>query len=336
MILVTGGTGYIGSHTCVALIAAGHRVTILDNLYNSDAEVVNRIEHITGVRPNFIEGDIRDGALLRNIFSKTPITTVMHFAGLKAVGESVAKPLDYYNANVRGTLELLSAMREAAVHNFIFSSSATVYGKPASVPIKEHFPLQPESPYGRSKAMVEGVLADLHAAEPFWNMSILRYFNPVGAHESGLIGEAPRGIPNNLMPYITQVAIGKRKKLAVFGKDYKTPDGTGLRDYIHVMDLAEGHVAALSHFKGKGELLTLNLGTGHTYSVMDMIRNFEKASGRTIPYEVVARRPGDVSECWADPSLAAKTIGWHAKRDLHTMCVDSWRWQQQNPQGFSL
>ena len=332
MILVTGGTGYIGSHTCVALAQAGHKILILDNLCNSRLSVIDRLQILCGVRPGFVQGDVRDKSLLDKLFAKHPIDSVIHFAGLKAVGESVEKPLDYYDNNVRGTLELLAAMQEAKVKTLVFSSSATVYGDPASVPIREDFPRSATNPYGRSKLMIEDILADLHASEPGWRIARLRYFNPVGAHESGLIGEDPQGIPNNLMPFVAQVATGKRDSLNVWGNDYPTPDGTGMRDYIHVMDLAEGHVAAHKYLKAastdKEGLLTVNLGTGRGYSVLDMVKAFEQASGRAIRYKIAPRRLGDIAQCWADPDLANRLLGWKAKRDLRQMCSDVWRWQQ--------
>jgi UDP-glucose 4-epimerase len=328
MILITGGTGYIGSHTCVALAQAGYDdIVILDNLSNSRVSVIDRLETLCGKRPRFIQGDVRDAALLDRIFADFSVRAVVHFAGLKAVGESVAKPLEYYDNNVRGTLELLAAMRRANVKTMVFSSSATVYGDPASVPIREDFPRSATNPYGRSKLIIEDILADLYNAEPGWRIARLRYFNPVGAHESGLIGEDPQGIPNNLMPYIAQVAIGKREILNVFGNDYPTPDGTGIRDYIHVMDLAEGHVAALNYLDDEGGLLTVNLGTGRGYSVLEMAKAFEQASGRPVPYRFAPRRPGDIAQCWADPTLAGRLLGWKATRGLDAMCADVWRWQ---------
>ena len=328
MILVTGGTGYIGSHTCVALVQAGHDLLILDNLCNSRADVVDRLETLCGKRPGFVEGDVRDAATLDKLFARHPIAAVVHFAGLKAVGESVEKPLEYYDNNVHGTLRLLAAMGRAKVRAFVFSSSATVYGDPASVPIGEDFPRSATNPYGRSKLIVEDILADLHRAEPDWRIARLRYFNPVGAHESGLIGEDPQGIPNNLMPFVAQVAAGRREFLNVWGNDYPTPDGTGVRDYIHVMDLAEGHAAALRYLNKKGGLLTVNLGTGRGYSVLDMVEAFEQASSRPIPYKIAPRRAGDIAQCWADPSLAQRLLGWKATRGLEQMCADGWRWQQ--------
>ena len=327
-ILVTGGTGYIGSHACVALLAARHAVTIVDDLSNSKREVVDRIARIAGERPAFVEGDVRDRELLRRVFAARPVDAVIHFAGLKAVGESVAQPLRYYDCNVGGTIALCEAMAEAAVKTLIFSSSATVYGDPASVPIRENFPRSATNPYGASKLMVEDILADLGKSDPEWRIARLRYFNPVGAHESGLIGEAPSGIPNNLMPYVAQVAEGLRPQLSVFGSDYPTPDGTGVRDYIHVVDLAEGHLAALDYLVREGGMLTVNLGTGCGYSVLDMVRAFEAASGRPVPYALVARRPGDIAACYADPALAEQLLGWTAKRGIDEMCRDAWRWQQ--------
>lgn len=342
MILITGGAGYIGSHTCVALAQAGQDILIFDNLRNSRADVVDRLEQLCGKRPDFVEGDVRDAATLDSLFARHPIAAVMHFAGLKAVGESVEKPLEYYDNNVHGTLQLLAAMRRANVKTFVFSSSATVYGDPASVPIREDFPRSATNPYGRSKLIIEDILADLHHAEPDWRIARLRYFNPVGAHESGLIGEDPQGIPNNLMPFVAQVAIGKREFLNVWGNDYPTPDGTGVRDYIHVMDLAEGHVAALDYLNSlspvQGERagereqpskpLTVNLGAGQGYSVLDIVRAFEQTSGHTIPYKIAPRRAGDIAQCWADPSLARQLLGWKATRGLKQMCADGWRWQQ--------
>ncbi len=326
-ILVTGGTGFIGSHTCISLLEAGHDVLILDNMSNSDASVVQRIEQICGRKPAFVEGDIRDKALLEKIFSTNSISAVLHFAGLKAVGESVEKPLAYYENNVGGTLDLLSCMRDAGVKTMVFSSSATVYGDPASVPIRETFPLSATNPYGSSKLMIENILADVYASEPGWRIARLRYFNPVGAHQSGLIGENPKGVPNNLMPFIAQTAAGIREQLSVFGNDYPTTDGTGVRDYIHVLDLAEGHVAALDYLAGHEELLTVNLGTGRGVSVLEMIRAFEAVNPCTVPYRVIERRPGDIAECWADTSLANQLLGWRANRGLEDMCRDTWRWQ---------
>ena len=333
MILVTGGAGFIGSHTCVVLAKAGYSTVIIDNLSNSRPSVIDRLERICGTRPDFVRGDIRDAAFLDRIFAEYHITAVIHFAGLKAVGESVEKPLKYYDNNVRGTLELLAAMRRANVKTLVFSSSATVYGDPASVPIREDFPRSPANPYGRSKLIIEEILEDLQRAEPAWRIASLRYFNPAGAHESGLIGEDPQGIPNNLIPYLAQVAVGRLEKLNVFGGDYPTPDGTGVRDYIHVMDLAEGHVAAIDYLEQAGGLLTVNLGTGKGTTVLEMIRAFARASGRSIPYQIVGRRPGDIAQCYADPQKANLILGWQAKRDIDTMCADAWRWQQANTTG---
>ena len=334
MILVTGGTGYIGSHTVVELLAAGKDVLILDNYANSSPKVLERIAKISGRAPAFREGDIRDADGLRALFAAHRIEAVIHFAGLKAVGESVEQPLTYYDNNVNGTLCLLQAMRQAGVRRLVFSSSATVYGDPRRVPIREDFPLQATNPYGRSKLMVEEMLRDLQRAEADWQIAILRYFNPVGAHPSGLIGENPNGIPNNLMPFVAQVAVGKRAQLSVFGNDYPTPDGTGVRDYIHVVDLAQGHLAALAALARSGQSLTVNLGTGQGYSVLDMVRAFEAASGRPVPYQIVARRAGDIATCYADPQLAGELLGWQARRGISEMCADAWRWQSMNPDGL--
>lgn len=339
-ILVTGGAGYIGSHTCVELLQAGHEVVVFDNLSNASPVALDRIAQITGIAPTFIQADIRDKAALTQAFAQQPINAVIHFAGLKAVGESVAKPLAYYDNNVVGTLRLLEAMGEAGVKTLVFSSSATVYGDPQEVPIREDFPLSATNPYGRSKLIIEDILRDLHRAAPSWNLALLRYFNPVGAHESGLIGENPNGIPNNLLPYVSQVAIGQRPEVSVFGNDYPTPDGTGVRDYIHVVDLAKGHLAALGALQPQtldqtGQLLTVNLGTGQGYSVLEMIHAFEKACGRPIPYRITPRRPGDIATCYADPSRAKTLLGWQAELGLTRMCQDAWRWQQKNPQGFA-
>ncbi len=333
-ILVTGGAGYIGSHTVVQLLEVGAQVVVLDNLCNSKREVINRIETITGRRPEFVVGDVRDRALLRSIFNNHKIDSVIHFAGLKAVGESVQKPLEYYDNNVTGSLVLFEEMVRAGVKNLVFSSSATVYGDPASVPITEDFPLKTTNPYGQSKLMVEDILRDLYKSDASWNIALLRYFNPVGAHESGLIGEDPSGIPNNLMPFVAQVAVGKREKLAVFGNDYPTPDGTGVRDYIHVDDLANGHLAAINALNQQGGLITVNLGTGRGYSVLEMIQAFEKASGKTVAFETISRRPGDIAACYADPIKAKELLGWVAQHDIDRMCVDAWRWQSTNPLGF--
>jgi UDP-glucose 4-epimerase len=334
-ILLTGGAGFIGSHTFIALVNAGYVPIIFDNFSNSNPIVLERLKQITQIEPQIIEGDIRNRASLDNAFSQHSISAVLHFAGLKAVGESVEKPLAYYDNNVRGTLELLESMRKAEVKTLVFSSSATVYGDPATTPIQESFPLSATNPYGRSKLMIEEILADLYRAEPDWNIARLRYFNPAGAHESGLIGEDPQGIPNNLMPYIAQVAVGRRNSLNVFGGDYPTVDGTGVRDFIHVMDLAEGHVAALAYFNKAKGLVTVNLGTGQGVSVLEMIRAFEAASGKSIPYKIIDRRPGDIAECWANPALAEDLLGWSAKRALTDMSRDGWRWQFNNPTGFN-
>lgn len=334
MILVTGGTGYIGSHTVIELMATGRELLILDNLCNSKRAVLDRIEQISGQRPAFVPLDIRDRAGLDQVFRDYPIDAVIHFAGLKAVGESVAEPLRYYDNNVHGSLTLFQAMADHGVRKLVFSSSATVYGDPSVVPIAEHFPLQATNPYGRSKLMVEEVLRDLCASAPEWRVALLRYFNPAGAHASGLIGEDPSGIPNNLMPFVAQVAIGKREKLSVFGHDYPTPDGTGVRDYIHVVDLALGHLAALTYLDQEPGILTVNLGTGEGYSVLEMIRAFEAASGRAVPYQIVGRRPGDIATCYADPAKARECLGWRAERGIQEMCDDAWRWQTLNPNGF--
>lgn len=333
-ILVTGGTGYIGSHTCVALLENGYKPVILDNLCNSHKEVLNRITSITGRRPFFYEGDVRDPDILRAIFAEHPIAATIHFAGLKAVGESVSDPLRYYANNVEGSLILCRELAQAGIKRFIFSSSATVYGNPAVVPIPESASIQPSNPYGQGKAMVECILHDVHMADPGWRMGILRYFNPVGAHESGLIGEDPNGIPNNLMPFITQVAVGRREWLNVFGNDYPTPDGTGVRDYIHVMDLAEGHVAALKRVCAQDGTFTVNLGTGKGCSVLEVVKAFEKASQHTIRYQIRPRRPGDVATCYANPALANQLLNWRPSRGLAEMCADSWRWQQNNRTGY--
>lgn len=334
-ILVTGGSGYIGSHTVVQLLEAGAQVIVLDNLCNSKREVINRIEKITNRRPEFVVGDIRDRALLRAVFNNHRVDSVIHFAGLKAVGESVQKPLEYYDNNVSGSLILFEEMARAGVKSLVFSSSATVYGDPASVPITEDFPLKTTNPYGQSKLMVEDILRDLYKSDDSWKIALLRYFNPVGAHESGLIGEDPSGIPNNLMPFVAQVAVGKRAKLAVFGNDYPTPDGTGVRDYIHVDDLASGHLAAINALNKQGGLVTVNLGTGRGYSVLEMIEAFEKASGKSVAFEVINRRPGDIAACYADPVKAKELLGWVAQHDIDRMCVDAWRWQSMNPLGFN-
>lgn len=333
-ILVTGGAGYIGSHTVVELLDAGYEVVILDNLSNSSREVIARIRELTGQTVTLVEGDINDRPLLLDLLSQHRFGATIHFAGLKSVGESVANPLDYYRNNVSGTVCLLQCLAEAEIKQFVFSSSATVYGDPATVPIREDAPTAPTNPYGNTKWLIEHILADLAASDPAWSIGVLRYFNPVGAHLSGRIGESPRGVPNNLMPYVTQVAVGKRERLSVFGGDYPTADGTGVRDYIHVVDLALGHIAALERVGRAAGAWTVNLGTGKGYSVLDIVKAFEAASGREIPYQIVDRRPGDIAQCFADPSHAARELGWTARLDLNRMCADSWRWQSQNPEGY--
>jgi len=333
-ILITGACGYIASHTCIELLSCGYAVVALDNLSNSSAESLKRVEKITGHAIPFYRTDIRDRAGITALLKTHRIDATIHFAGLKAVGESVARPLDYFDNNVSGTVTLLQALGEAGVKKFLFSSSATVYGDPESVPICESARVSVTNPYGRSKLMVEQILEDLGKSDPAWAIGALRYFNPVGAHPSGLIGEDPRGIPNNLMPFISQVAVGRREKLAVFGNDYPTPDGTGVRDYIHVVDLALGHVAALRKLFAAERSFTLNLGTGQGYSVLEMVRAFEQASGRGRPYEITAGRPGDIAVCYADPANAAQVLDWRAKRGLAEMCADHWRWQSANPDGY--
>lgn len=333
-ILLTGATGYIGSHTWCVLVAAGYKVIGVDNLCNSVVTVVSRIADITGIEPNFIKGDVRDAGLLDDIFSQNKVDAVIHFAALKAVGESIQNPLAYYDNNLNGLLNLLQEMGRNDIKTFIFSSSATVYGDPHSLPIKEHFPLSATNPYGQTKLVSEQILRDLEKSDKDWRIGYLRYFNPVGAHESGLIGEAPGGTPNNLMPYVAQVAAGKLNKLRIFGGDYPTQDGTGVRDYIHVMDLARGHVMALTPLLNGEESFTVNLGTGQGYSVLDVIHAYEKASSHPVPYEVVERRAGDVAACYADASLAEQVLGWRATKGLAEICVDSWRWQSMNPNGF--
>lgn len=335
-ILVTGGAGYIGSHTCIELLEQGHEVVVVDNLCNSSKVSLERVEAITGKTVTFYEADILDRDALDEIFDYEVIDAVIHFAGLKAVGESVAKPLEYYHNNITGTLVLCGVMREHKVKNIIFSSSATVYGDPAFVPITEECPKGIiTNPYGQTKGMLEQILTDLHTADPEWNVILLRYFNPVGAHKSGLIGEDPAGIPNNLTPYITQVAVGKLKEVGVFGNDYDTPDGTGVRDYIHVVDLAIGHVKALEKMASSEPSVRIyNLGTGQGFSVLQMIEAFSKACGKSIPYSIKPRRPGDVAACYADASLAKKELGWEAQRGIDEMCEDSWRWQSGNPNGY--
>ena len=335
MIFVTGGAGYIGSHTCVELLNAGLDVTVFDNFCNSQPESLARVERITGKKPRLIEGDIRDVAALTAALQSSGATAVIHCAGLKAVGESVAQPLRYYDNNVVGTLRLLEAMGACGVKTLVFSSSATVYGDPQRLPLTEDHPLSATNPYGRSKLMVEDLLRDLHRSDASWRIGILRYFNPVGAHESGLIGEDPRGIPNNLLPFVAQVAVGQRAFLNVWGDDYATPDGTGVRDYIHVVDLAVGHLKALERLQAVPDFLTVNLGTGIGYSVLDMVHAFEKASGKPVPYQVAPRRPGDIAACYAEPTAALELLGWRAERGLDAMCTDAWRWQSANPTGFS-
>ncbi|MCU8002239.1 MULTISPECIES: UDP-glucose 4-epimerase GalE [unclassified Shewanella] len=334
-ILVTGGAGYIGTHTVVELLNAGNDLIVLDNLSNSSIEALNRVERITGKSVTFYQGDILNKALLQKVFNDHAINSVIHFAGLKAVGESVAKPLKYYENNVTGTLILCQVMAEFKVKNLVFSSSATVYGDPASLPITEDFPTGATNPYGQSKLMVEHILADVHNADPSWNIARLRYFNPVGAHASGLIGEDPNDIPNNLMPFIAQVAVGKRTALSVFGNDYPTHDGTGVRDYIHVVDLANGHLKALAKLATKPGLVTYNLGTGQGYSVLDMVKAFEKACGNTIAYQIAPRRPGDIAACYADPTHAREDLGWQATHTLEDMANSSWHWQSTNPNGYN-
>ncbi|KFZ36853.1 UDP-galactose-4-epimerase [Shewanella mangrovi] len=334
-VLVTGGAGYIGSHTLVELLSIDEDVVVLDNFSNSSVESLQRVKQITNKEVTFYQGDIRDAEILQQIFSKHAIEAVIHFAGLKSVGESVSKPVKYYQNNVAGSLVLVEAMTAAGVFNLVFSSSATVYGDPASLPIKEDFPTgRATNPYGESKLMVENILEDLHKADPRWNIARLRYFNPVGAHESGLIGEDPSDIPNNLMPYIAQVAVGKREKLSIFGNDYPTPDGTGVRDYIHVVDLARGHLKALDKLRTKPGLVTYNLGTGVGYSVLEMLHAFEVACGKSLPFEFSPRRDGDIASCYADPNLSAMELGWKAEHTLTDMVESSWHWQSLNPNGY--
>ena len=333
-ILVTGGAGYIGSITCLQLIAAGLRPVILDNFANSKPAVLDRIAQISGARPACVKGDVRDRVVIEQVLRDEKIAAVIHFAGLKAVGESVAQPLSYYDTNVRGSLVLLEAMRATGVRTMVFSSSATVYGDAQTMPLHEDAPTSATNPYGRTKLMVEQIMADVVVSDPGWSMTALRYFNPVGAHESGLMGEDPQGVPNNLMPFIAQVAVGRRDKLRVFGNDYPTPDGTGLRDYIHVVDLADGHLAALKHGHGRPGLHVFNLGTGRGHSVLEMLAAFGRACGHDLPYEIAPRRPGDVATCWADPAHAERTLGWRAARSLDQMCVDTWRWQSAHPNGY--
>jgi UDP-glucose 4-epimerase len=329
-ILCTGGAGYIGNHTCVELQQAGYEVVVIDNLCNSSADSLDSVAEITGKPVTFYQGDIRDSRILDSLFAAHTIDAVIHFAGLKAVGESTEIPLEYYENNIAGSINLFQAMKRHDVKSIVFSSSATVYGDPKSVPIKEDFPTSATNPYGRSKLVIEEVLRDLYQSDESWKIALLRYFNPVGAHESGLIGENPKGIPNNLMPYIAQVASGKLECLSVFGDDYPTPDGTGVRDYIHVVDLAKGHLAALEYLSGleEGEVFTTNLGTGNGYSVLELVRAFEKAAGVPVPFEIVGRRPGDIASCYADTEYALKTMGWSAGFGLERMCEDSWKWEQ--------
>ena len=335
-IMLAGGAGYIGSHTCVELLNAGHEVLVVDNLANSSEKSLERVREITGKTVKFEKADILDRAALDRIFEENAVDAVIHFAGLKAVGESVAKPWEYYENNIAGTLTLVDVMRNHGVKNIIFSSSATVYGAPEVMPITEECPKGScTNPYGWTKSMIEQILSDIQAADPEWNVVLLRYFNPIGAHESGKIGEDPNGIPNNLMPYITQVAVGKREKLSVFGNDYDTPDGTCIRDYIHVVDLAKGHVAALKKIETKAGLFICNLGTGTGYSVMDVVNAFIEATGVDLPYVFADRRPGDAAVCYSDPSLAERELGWKAQYDLKKMCEDSWRWQKNNPNGYN-
>lgn len=333
-ILVTGGAGYIGSHTCTQLLNNGYDIAVVDNLCNSCKESLKRVEEITGKSFKFYEADLLDKEKLSEIFDENKFDAVIHFAGLKAVGESCEKPLMYYNNNLISTLNLCDVMTKHGVKKLVFSSSATVYGKPHTVPITEDFPLSATNPYGQTKLMIENMLRDIAKADHEWDIALLRYFNPVGAHESGKIGEDPNGIPNNLVPYIAQVAVGKREYIHVFGNDYDTPDGTGVRDYIHVVDLADGHLCALEKIKEHTGLVTYNLGTGQGYSVLDMIKAFEKACGKTLAYKIEARRPGDIDACYADPKKAREEIGFEAKYDLDRMCADTWRWQKNNPNGF--
>ena len=334
-ILVTGGAGYIGSHTCVELLNAGYEVVVLDNLYNSSEEAVKRVEKISGKKVAFYKADLLDKPAVEAVFDRESIDSVIHFAGLKAVGESVAKPLEYYHNNITGTLNLCDVMRRHGVKKIIFSSSATVYGDPAFIPITEECPKgKITNPYGQTKGMLEQILTDLHVADPEWNVVLLRYFNPIGAHKSGMIGEDPKGIPNNLVPYIAQVAVGKLECLGVFGNDYRTHDGTGVRDYIHVVDLAVGHVKALKKLEEKPDVYIYNLGTGKGYSVLDVVKAYEKACGKPIKYEFKPRRAGDIAICYADASKAKRELGWEAKYDIEDMCADSWRWQSANPDGY--
>ncbi len=334
-ILVTGGAGYIGSHTCIELLQAGHEVVVVDNLVNSKEESLKRVQELTGETLAFHKVDLLNKRELDDVFHKSSIDAVIHFAGLKAVGESVSIPLHYYHNNVTGTLILCDVMQKYKVKNLVFSSSATVYGDPDKVPINENFPLSATNPYGRSKLMIEEILRDLYSAEPSWNIAILRYFNPVGAHSSGRIGEDPNGIPNNLMPFISRVAVGRLSELPVFGNDYPTQDGTGIRDYIHVMDLANGHLKALEKLSSNPGTVTYNLGTGRGYSVLEVVSSFEQTSEKKIPYKIMGRRPGDAAICYADPSKAERELNWSAKMGLNEMCADVWRWQSNNPNGYA-
>ena len=334
-ILVTGGAGYIGSHTCVLLIEAGYDVVIFDNFSNASVESIRRVERIVGQTIPYMEGDIRSKEALQSLFSGHSIDAVIHFAGLKAVGESVEQPLRYYDNNINGTLVLCEVMKEYGCKSIVFSSSATVYGDPHTTPITEDFPLSATNPYGRSKLFIEEILKDLYVSDERWHVVLLRYFNPVGAHESGTIGEDPSGIPNNLMPFIAQTAVGKRELLSVFGDDYPTHDGTGVRDYIHVMDLAQGHVSAIEKLKAFTKPMTINLGTGKGYSVLDVVKAFEKASSKRVPYVIMPRRAGDIAKCYADPSYAKEVLGWKSEKNLEEMCADSWRWQSKNPSGYN-
>lgn len=335
MIFVTGGAGYIGSHACVELLNAGHQVAVFDNFSNSQPEALTRVEQITGKRPLLFQGDIRDRGVLFEALRESRATAVIHFAGLKAVGESVAQPLTYYDNNVVGTVRLLEVMDACGVKTLVFSSSATVYGDPQHLPLMEDHPLSATNPYGKTKLVIEDMLRDLYRSDPSWRINILRYFNPVGAHVSGLIGEDPQGIPNNLLPYISQVAVGSREFLNVWGDDYPTADGTGVRDYIHVVDLALGHLKALERLQQGPQCQAINLGTGVGYSVLDMVRAFERASGQAVPYQIAPRRPGDVAACYADPAQAFALLGWQASRGLDFMCEDAWRWQRNNPNGYA-
>lgn len=334
-ILVTGGAGYIGSHTCVELLEEGYDVVVMDNLYNSSRKALERVERITGKKVAFYETDMLDRAGVEEIFQRESIEAVIHFAGLKAVGESVAKPIEYYYNNMAGTLILCDTMRKAGVKDIVFSSSSTVYGNPAFVPITEDCPKgKITNPYGQTKSMLEQVLTDIQVSDPEWNVVLLRYFNPIGAHKSGMIGEDPKGIPNNLLPYVAQVAVGRLECIGVFGNDYDTPDGTGVRDYIHVVDLAKGHVKAIEKLREKKGVLVYNLGTGKGYSVLEVVKAFGKACGRELPYVIKPRRPGDIAQCYADPAKARAELGWEARYGIEEMCADSWRWQSQNPNGY--